>query len=122
MGGENNYMMKKLKKMVKPIELSIPWLPKGLSAITLWPFIFYLNGLEKSMPLRSHEYYHWYHARKFGVLPWYLTYLFLRLLFIKRPIHEHPFEKPAYAEEFEVEQLIKSHKKTSDYLEKKYFV
>ena len=121
MGGENNGM-NGLKKVAKPIELAIPWLPKGIAAITLWPFIFYLKGYENDMALRSHEYYHWYHAVKFGILPWYLTYILLRILYIKKPIHEHPFEKPAYAEQAEVNQLIKSHKKTSDYLDKKYFV
>ena len=76
MGGEDNGM----RKIAKPIELTIPWLPKGIDAITLWPFIFYKKGLMDNMPLRSHEYYHWYHAMKFGVVPWYLTYLFLKVL------------------------------------------
>ena len=118
MGGENYSM----RKVIKPIELVIPWLPKRISAITLWPFIFYRKGVEHSMPLRSHEYYHWYHAVKFGVLPWYLMYIFLQVLFFRKPVYEHPFEKPAYEEQAKVEQLIKSHKKTSDYLEQKYFV
>jgi len=118
MGGEDNGM----RKIAKPIELTIPWLPKGIDAITLWPFIFYKKGLMDNMPLRSHEYYHWYHAMKFGVVPWYLTYLFLKVLFFKKPSREHPFEKPAYEEQAKVDQLIKSHKKTSDYLEQKYFV
>jgi len=111
-----------MKKIVKPIELVIPWLPNHIEAITLWPFIFYRKGSEKDMPLRSHEYYHWYHAVKFGVVPWYLTYVFLMLLYIGKPSSSHPFERPAYEEQQDVEQLIKSHKKTSDYLEKKYFI
>jgi hypothetical protein len=44
------------------------------------------------------------------------------LLYLGKPSSSHPFEKPAYAEQAEVDQLIKSHKKSSDYLEKKYFV
>jgi len=111
-----------MKKIVKPIELVIPWLPKGIDAITLWPFIFYRKGQAENMALRSHEYFHWYHATKFGVVPWYLTYAFLMLVYWGKPSSSHPLEKPAYAEQREVEQLIKSHKKTSDYLENKYFI
>lgn len=109
------------KKFIKPIELVSPWLPKGVDGITLWPFIFYRKGYENDMPLRSHEYHHWYHAKKFGVVPWYLTYIFLMVIYLGKPSSSHPFEKSAYAEQHDVEQLIKSHKKSSDYLDKKYF-
>jgi len=44
------------------------------------------------------------------------------LVYWGKPSSSHPLEKPAYAEQREVEQLIKSHKKTSDYLENKYFI
>ena len=109
-------------KIIKPIELVSPWLPKGIDAIMLFPFIFYRKGYADNMPLRSHEYYHWYQAKKFGVFPWYLTYVFLMVVYLGRSKVSHPFEKMAYAEQAEVEHLIKSHKKTSDYLEKKYLV
>ena len=108
-----------MKKIIRPIELISPWLPKGIHAITLWPFIFYRSQYKNNMPLRSHEYFHWYQALKFGVFPWYVTYLVLRIFY---SYSNHPLEKQAFAEEYHVKQLIKHHKKISDYIEKKYLI
>ena len=41
---------------MKPINLTVPWLPGWIDAITLWPFIVYRRGCEDSIPLQRHEY------------------------------------------------------------------
>ena len=54
---------------MKPINLTVPWLPGWIDAITLWPFIVYRRGCEGSIPLQRHEYYHWRQAVRCGSFP-----------------------------------------------------
>lgn len=81
--------------MMKPINLTVPWLPAWIDAITLWPFIVYRRGCEASIPLQRHEYYHWRQALRWGVVPWYLAYVILLPFYWRRP-REHPMEVRAY--------------------------
>ena len=69
---------------MKPINLTVPWLPEWIHAVTLWPFIVYRRGCEASIPLQR------------GVVPWYLAYVILLPFYWKRP-REHPMEVEAYA-------------------------
>ena len=82
---------------MKPIEVTVPALQKGIDAITLWPFIIYRRGVRDNLPLRCHEWFHWRHALRWGVLPWYAVYLLLKPFYLGARSHLHPFEAPAYA-------------------------
>lgn len=77
---------------MKPIELTVPALQKGVDAITLWPFIIYRRVTQDNLPLRCHEWFHWRQALRWGVLPWYLG--------ARTPMH--PFEAPAYAKQRQI--------------------
>lgn len=79
-----------------PIEITSPWLPSHITAITLWPFVFYRRGVDRSKTLRAHERYHWDQALRWGVLPWYITYVLL-LLVHRTGGRDHPMEREAYA-------------------------
>ena len=37
---------------MKPINLTVPWLPEWIDAVTLWPFIVYRRGCEDSISLQ----------------------------------------------------------------------
>ena len=76
---------------MKPINLTVAWLPGWIDAITPWPFIVYRRGCEDSTRLRRHEYYHWRQAFQWGVVPWYLAYVILLPFYWKRP--RSPSEK-----------------------------
>ncbi len=91
---------------MKPIERTTSWLPPGVDGITLWPFIFYRRGKEGDIPLRCHEHYHWRHALRWGVLPWYLAYGVLKLFYLGQPPERHPLEAPAYAKQRQIIQLL----------------
>ena len=91
-----------------PIEIISKWVPFKAHAITLFPFIIYKKGYENSPCLRVHERFHWYQARKWGVLPWYLAYLLLLLVYIGRPSREHPLEKPAYEKQWKCQEEYNS--------------
>ena len=73
----------------------------NVHAITLWPFIFYLRVHRHNVALRCHEFYHWRQARRWGVLPWYVTYLLLQIRYFHTP-REHPLERGAYQRQDEV--------------------
>ena len=82
---------------MKPVEVTgFRWLPANIGAITLWPFIAYRDA-EPSARLRRHEHYHWHHALRYGVLPWYVFYV--ALLPFYGGGERHPLEKPAYEAE-----------------------
>ena len=85
--------------MLSPVHLTPPFfpLPKRIHAITLWPFVFYRRGYQQSAALRVHEEYHWRDALRWGVLPWYLAYVVLALVY-RTGGRRHPLEAPAYAE------------------------
>ncbi len=88
---------------MKPIELTVPALQRGVEAITLWPFIIYRRGIidgrgcGNGLPLRCHEWFHWRQALRWGVLPWYAAYLLLKPFYLGARTPLHPFEAPAYA-------------------------
>ena len=102
---------------LSPIEITVPRLhSENAYAITLWPFILYRRGFQNNVPLRCHEYFHWRQALRWGVIPWYLTYLLLQVYYITRPPREHPLEAPAYAKQDEVELLIRAGKSVDQHL------
>ena len=43
---------------MKPLNLTVAWLPEWIDAVMLWPFIIYSRGCEASITLQRHEYYH----------------------------------------------------------------
>ena len=81
---------------MKPIEVQVDGfpLPKGKAAITLWPFIFY-RRLPAHEALRAHELYHWDQARRFFVIPWYICYILLLIIY-RTGGRRHPMERRAY--------------------------
>lgn len=83
------------------MEISVPWLPGGIRAITLWPFILYR---ERTPCIEVHERYHWHQAARWFVLPWYIAYLAIGLFYIGRPADEHPLEREGYRLQRECEQ------------------
>jgi hypothetical protein len=91
---------------VKPIELTVGWLPPGVDGMTLWPFILYRRGHQTNIPLRCHEHFHWRHALRWGVLPWYLAYVLIKLWYLGQPPERHPLEAPAYAKQRQVQALL----------------
>ena len=78
------------------LEITVKWLPFGTQAITLWPFVLYLPAAYADSCTRVHEAYHWHDALKWGVVPWYATYLIIGIFYIGRPAAKHPLEAPAY--------------------------
>ena len=78
---------------MRPIEFTVPWLPEGVGAITLWPFILYKNRAMKEL-YHEHEMYHWNQALKFGVIPWYIAYVVLLPFYGGG--RSHPLEREAY--------------------------
>jgi len=107
---------------IKPIELTIFWLPEGIAAITLWPVILYRRTYRTDISIRAHEFIHWYQALKWGVIPWYITYLVLKVFYRGRPIFDHPLEKIAYKEGRIVSDKLLRNEDASDYLNIKYGV
>ena len=94
---------------MKPIELSVGRLhKKGVDAITLWPFILYRQEHRSDIALRCHEHFHWRHALRWGVLPWYLWYLALIPFYFRKPSHKHPLEEPAYLLQWQIQEKLRS--------------
>ncbi|PKB77799.1 MAG: hypothetical protein BZY88_20730 [SAR202 cluster bacterium Io17-Chloro-G9] len=87
---------------MKSIELTVPALQKGVDAMTLWPFIIYRRGAQDNLPLRCHEWFHWRHALRWGVLPWYLAYILIKPWYLGARTPQHPFEAPAYAKQRQI--------------------
>ena len=82
---------------MRPINITIPerlWLLPRVTAITLWPFIVYREG-RRTPALEAHEHYHWYQALRFWVLPWYIGYVVLAILY-RTGGRNHPMERRAY--------------------------
>ena len=90
------------------IEITVPKLPPGVDAMTLWPFIVYRRGFEHDLPLRCHEHSHWKQALRWGVLPWYMAYLMLKPFYLGSRTPRHPLEVPAYNVQREVATLLAS--------------
>lgn len=88
--------------MCKAIEIETNSFPPGRAdAITLWPFVFFKGKAKQDRALRAHEMYHWKQARNWGVLPWYLAYLVLLVIYGTGG-RDHPMEKPAYKVQDEI--------------------
>lgn len=81
-----------------PIEIKLQSLPANRAAITLWPFILY-DRESYDTCLRVHEEYHWKEQMKWLVIPWFIWYLILCLVYIRVPNEQHPMEMPAYEAE-----------------------
>jgi hypothetical protein len=101
---------------MKPIEVTVPRLIKGIDAITLWPFILYRRGYQDDIPLRCHERYHWRQALRWGVVPWYLVYLVLKPFYLRKPPDQHPLEAPAYAQQRKIRALLDAGENIDVYL------
>ena len=89
----------------RPIELTTPWLPSRIRAITLWPLILYRKGEREDFALRCHEWHHWREIERSVVYPWYIAYLLLYPTHATTP-SLHPLERAAYALQYRVEGLI----------------
>ncbi len=79
---------------MKPIDLVV-WLPFNRAAITLFPFILYSKDYRDDRCTHIHEYYHWYQALRWGVIPWYAWYMILWLKFgygQNHPLERHPYQ------------------------------
>ena len=93
---------------MRPIEITLPRLhAPNIRAITLWPFILYRRGDQQDPALRSHEFFHWRQALRWGVLPWYLAYVLLLPFYYRKDPQDHPMEHPAYQRQFEVEAALR---------------
>ena len=102
---------------MNPIEISLPRLHQdNIHAITLWPFIVYRREFQDDIALRCHEYFHWRQAFRWGVVPWYLTYLVLQLYYFWGPSERHPLEAPAYAKQREVQALLDDEQSIDEHL------
>lgn len=86
----------KILNIKEPIWIVTERVPFGQMAMTLWPFILITPEANKDECIRKHEEFHWYHAKRWGVLAWYVAYLVLGLFYMGKPANEHPLEKPAY--------------------------
>ena len=96
---------------MEPIFVSVPvkfwpFPAKRSVAITLFPCIFMRADYRHYEPIVQHEQYHWRQALRWGVWPWYLTYLVL-LPFYGGGF-KHPLEKPAYELQWQLENEAKS--------------
>ena len=83
---------------MKPISIVPKYfpLPRKTHAITLWPFIFFRREKYKQdRALMAHEMYHWNQALKYGVIPWYILYVILLLIY-RTGGRKHPMERRAY--------------------------
>jgi len=70
--------------------------PSWIAAVTLYPYIFIKKEYKDDKCIRAHEEYHFNQIQKFGIIPWYLLYLVLLLVYIGKPTNRHPLEKKAY--------------------------
>ena len=73
----------------------LPFKPRRSVAITLFPFIFTHEDWRDDEALFAHEMYHWDEMLRWGVIPWYIRYLWLARKYGGG--RAHPMEKPAYA-------------------------
>lgn len=87
----------------------IPWpFPRGVHAVTLWPFIFYGWWVRNDPAVQAHERYHWHDQKKWLVVPWFIAYLCLLPFY--GGARRHPMEKSAYA----IEDTINDAKRKED--------
>jgi hypothetical protein len=85
-------------------EKVLSWLPgRNTVGMMIWPFILYKDV--PSEGLRTHEWYHWRHALRWFVVPWYIAYAVL-LVIHRTSGPDHPFEEPAYSAAMEVESDV----------------
>ena len=68
--------------------------PENVHAVTVWPFIFYEAEVWDNPCVQIHERYHWDDQIRWLLIPWFLTYLVLRIFYGGG--REHPLEKEAY--------------------------
>ncbi len=95
---------------LEPKHIYLPFIPTNKTAVTIYPFIFWSKkkkGWQKQ-DVVVHEMYHWNEQRywkstkTFGLLRWFLKYVFLWIWFnILQGLEskEHPMEKPAYQQQ-----------------------
>lgn len=66
---------------------------QNIVGMTIFPFIFYkMPGDEVTGRLRRHEEYHWYHQLRWLVIPWYIVYWGMLIIY---GYENHPWEKLA---------------------------
>ena len=68
--------------------------PKGVHAVTVWPFIFYEEDVRHNEAIRAHERYHWEDQLRWFVIPWFIVYFILSIFY--GGLRRHPMERPAY--------------------------
>tara|TARA_Y100000593_G_C4320238_1_gene343398 strand:+ start:4549 stop:4839 length:291 start_codon:yes stop_codon:yes gene_type:complete len=95
------------------IELSVKHIPfpfpKRVHAVTLFPFIIYEHQVRYDEAVQAHERYHWEDQKRWFVIPWFIIYV--SLLPFYGGFRKHPFERPAYAiqDEVNAKKKKKSH-------------
>jgi hypothetical protein len=68
----------------------VPYPDTYYEAVMWWPFIIYTHPKEEIPDrLRRHEEFHWNHALRWGVIPWYIAYWFLHAQYGYK---DNPFE------------------------------
>ena len=56
--------------------IKVPWLPPGIGAITLSPFVLILTRLADRQDIIAHEQKHLDQIKEAGWLSWYYRYIF----------------------------------------------
>jgi hypothetical protein len=69
--------------------------PESLSAVCVWPFIWYEEHVYDDPCLQVHERYHWQDQLRWLVIPWFIVYGILRPF--QRGGTGHFLEREAYA-------------------------
>ena len=97
---------------LQPKYIYLPFIPTGKTAVTIYPFIFWSKkkkGWQKQ-EIIVHEMYHWNEqnhwrlTKTFGLLRWFLKYIFFWFwfnVFRRLKSQEHPMEKPAYQQQYQ---------------------
>lgn len=80
---------------MKPINLTVPWLPGWIDAVTLWPFIVYRRAERPAYPFVAMSITTGIRRPSGVSFPRYLVYLILLPFYWKRP-REHSMEVEAY--------------------------
>ncbi len=73
----------------------LPWpFPEWAHAVTIWPFIFYERDVWDDECVQVHERYHWDEQLKWLIIPWFIAYGVLSLVYGGG--RRHPMELEAY--------------------------
>ncbi len=68
--------------------------PESVHAVTIFPFVIYEAKVWDDPCVQIHERYHWIDQLRWLLVPWFLTYLVLRVFYGGG--RRHPLEREAY--------------------------